>query len=160
MTEHKVRIADWAVASAPDRIITIGLGSCVAIVLYDARTRVGGMAHVLLPAPQGGKDAEFPAKFPSTAVPLLLDAMRARGAEGPVTARLVGGAALFTGLMTRDGAGAIGARNIEASRAALAAANVRVVGEEVGGEAGRSVYLDLATGVVRVRSMREGDRDL
>lgn len=160
MTEHRVKIAEWAVAAAPARIVTIGLGSCVAIVLYDARARVGGLAHVLLPAPGKATDADHPGKFPSSAVPCVLAEMRARGANGAITARLVGGASLFASLLTREGAGAIGERNVAASRAALAAARVPVVGELVGGEVGRSVFFDVGSGRVDVRSVRDGDRVL
>ncbi len=163
MTEHKVRIAEWAVAAAPDRIVTIGLGSCVAIVLYDERSKIGGLAHVLLPAAPGAQDVRYPGKFPTTAVPLLLGEMRARGAScaaGAITARLVGGASLFSGLLTPEGAGNIGERNVQASRDALKALRVRVVGEMVGGAFGRSVYFDVGTGRVNVRSMRGGDGEL
>jgi len=158
-----VRIAEWAVAAAPDRIVTIGLGSCVAIVLYDQRAKIGGMAHVLLPAASGAQDVRYPGKYPATAVPLLLGEMRARGASsaaGGITARLVGGASLFAGLLTPEGAGNIGARNVQASRDALQALQVRVEAELVGGDCGRSVSLDVATGRLDVRSMREGDRAL
>ncbi len=155
-----MRIGEWAVAAAPARIVTIGLGSCVAIVLHDARARIGGLAHVLLPTPAVGQEAEFPGKFPCSAVPLVLGEMRALGANGAITARLVGGASLFGAILAREGAGGIGDRNIAASRTALAAARLRVVGELVGGEVGRSVYFDVGTGKVHVRSVRDGDRVL
>jgi chemotaxis protein CheD len=160
VSEHKVRIGGWAVAAAPARIVTIGLGSCVAIVLHDATARVGGLAHVLLPAPTSPRDADQPGRIAATAVPRLLGDMRALGATGAITARLVGGASLFGAMLTRDGAGAIGERNIESARVALAAANVRVIGEAVGGTAGRSVYFEVGSGRVDVRSMRDGDRVL
>ncbi len=163
MTEHKVKIAEWAVALAPATLVTIGLGSCVAIVLHDPRTRVGGLAHVLLPSPAGAEAAERPGKCPSTAVPHLLAEMRALGASGAlgaITARLVGGASLFGPLLSGKGVGSMGQRNVAASRLALAAANVRVVGELVGGEVGRSVYFDVGSGRVNVRSVRDGDRVL
>lgn len=155
-----MKIAEWAVAAAPARIVTIGLGSCVAIVLHDARAQVGGLAHVLLPAATSVAAVSQPGKYPSSAVPCLLEAMRGLGANGTITARLVGGASLFGPLLTRDGAGAIGERNIAAARAALAEARVRVVGELVGGDAGRSVYFDVATGRIDVRSVRAGDHVL
>ncbi len=160
MTDHKVRIGEWAVAAAPARIVTIGLGSCVAIVLHDAKARVGGLAHVLLPAPTSSRDDDQPGRIAATAVPRLLGDMRALGANGAITARLVGGASLFGTMLTRDGAGAIGERNIASARAALAAANVRVIGEAVGGTSGRSVYFEVGSGRVDVRSMRDGDRVL
>lgn len=160
MTEHRVKIAEWAVAAAPAQLVTIGLGSCVAIVLHDARAQVGGLAHVLLPEATPSRGAEQPGRFPGSAVPLMLGEMRALGANGTITARLVGGASLFGPLLARDGAGAIGVRNVEAARAALATAKVRIVAEAVGGHAGRSVYFEVGSGRVDVRSLREGDRVL
>ena len=47
-SEIRVKVADYAVAST-GVIATIGLGSCVAIALYDPTARVGGLAHILLP---------------------------------------------------------------------------------------------------------------
>ena len=158
--EHRVKIAEWAAAAAPAQIVTIGLGSCVAIVLHDARARVGGMAHVLLPSPASTLDRDHPGKYPESAVPRLLQEMRALGAQGPITARLVGGASLFGALLTARAVGSMGDRNVAASRDALAAAKVRVVGEFVGGTVGRSVYFDVASGRVDVRSVRDGDRVL
>jgi chemotaxis protein CheD len=160
VTEHRVKIAEWVVAGAPATIITIGLGSCVAIVLHDAAARVGGLAHVLLPSPARALDSERPGKCPSSAVPRLLEEMRALGARGAITARLVGGASLFGPLLSGAGLGSMGERNVAASRHALAAAKVRVVGELVGGDVGRSVYFDVGTGRVQVRSVRDGDRVL
>ena len=54
-SEIRVSVADYAVA-ARGTITTIGLGSCVAIVLYDAAARVGGLAHVLLPSGSMSRD--------------------------------------------------------------------------------------------------------
>ena len=49
-TEIRVKVADYAVGRDEQTLITIGLGSCVAIALYDPRTRIGGLAHTLLPS--------------------------------------------------------------------------------------------------------------
>ena len=84
-----MKVADYAVASGDAVISTIGLGSCVAIVLHDPVARVGGLAHVLLPSEAMSRDTGNRAKFPGTAVPLLvcerlavrvaLNALRRRG---------------------------------------------------------------------------------
>ena len=47
-----------------DILVTIGLGSCVAILLHDPAAWVGGMAHVLLPSPALSRKDDNPAKFP------------------------------------------------------------------------------------------------
>lgn len=157
MTDQHVRIAHHAVARWDGRLVTIGLGSCVAIALYDAKHRVAGLAHVLLPDPSIARDASNPARFASTAVPMLLEEMRALGARGPFAGKLAGGAALFGALLGSGGA-QMGARNVAAARSALAAAGIPVVAEETGGNGGRSVSLEVSSGALTVRSVRGGER--
>lgn len=159
MTDQHVRIASHAVARGSGRLVTIGLGSCVAIAMHDAKFRVAGLAHVLLPDPSAARDASNPARFAQTAVPLLLAEMQALGARGAIRAKISGGAALFGSMLATVG-GQMGARNIEATRTALAAAGIPLVGEEVGGSAGRSVVLDVNSGTLTVRSVRGGERVL
>ncbi len=156
--ERRVGLADYCVAR-DGVIVTTGLGSCVAIVLHEPRTRVGGLAHVLLPDPALSRDGTNHARFPSTAVPLLLAEMRRLGAFDGVKAHLVGGASMFRSLLASTGLN-VGERNVLAARRALEAAGVPLVAEDVGGEHGRSVVFDVATGRVTVRSTRQGDRDL
>jgi len=72
--EIRVKVADYAVANGESIISTIGLGSCVAIMLYDGSSRIGGLAHILLPSEGLSLDSENRAKFPSTAIPMLASA--------------------------------------------------------------------------------------
>jgi chemotaxis protein CheD len=153
VTDHHVRIAHHAVARWDGRLLTIGLGSCVAIALHDAAHRVAGLAHVLLPDPSVARDPSNPARFATTAVPLLVEEMRALGGRGALTGKLAGGAALFGNLLGAGGA-QMGARNVAAAREALAKAGIRLVAEDTGGGAGRSVSLDVSTGAFTVRSVR------
>ena len=158
MTTLRVKVADFAVGRNGDTVIaTVGLGSCVAIALYDPATRVGGLAHVLLPNESMTRDRSNRAKFPSAAVPLLLAEMRGLGANGRVNARLVGGASMFGALLPAGGAN-IGERNVAASRAALTAAGLQLLGEDVGGDYGRSVFFHLADGRIEVHSLKAGRR--
>lgn len=158
-TDIRVRVADYAVTG--DGILsTIGLGSCVAIVLYDAVARVGGLAHVLLPSESMSRDRSNPAKFPATVVPLMLAEMDALGARvDRVRAKIVGGASMFGNVMLAGGVN-IGERNVIAVREALAGARVPIVAEDTGADYGRSVYLFLEDGRVEVRSLRRGARVL
>jgi chemotaxis protein CheD len=156
--EIRVRIAHHAVAKGRSRLVTIGLGSCVAIAIHDRTAKVGGLAHVLLPDASLGRGVENRARYASTAVPLLLEELKAIGAAGPFAASLVGGAALFGPLLAFGGS--VGARNIVAARTALAAARVPLVAEDVGGDSGRTVTFDVSTGKVKVRSVRGGEHVL
>ncbi|MBS1241988.1 MAG: hypothetical protein H6R40_1415 [Gemmatimonadetes bacterium] len=155
-----VGMAELAVARAPERLAALGLGSCVALALYDPAVRVGGMAHVLLPAPPPGTANPVPGRYAQTAVPLLVAQLEAAGADrGRLVARLAGGAAMFVGLAP-PGAIQTGDRNILAVREALSAAGIPIAGEWVGGDFGRSLVFDLASGRVEVASVRHGSREL
>ena len=153
-------MAQCAVATGEAVLATVGVGSCVAILLHDAEAAVAGMAHVLLPEPHREPDPAAPGKYATTAVPHLVREMEARGAvRDRVTARLVGGASMFGALRTATMAGA-GERTVIAARAALARAGIPVAAEAVGGAHGRAVRLYAADGRVRVTSYRHPDVDL
>jgi chemotaxis protein CheD len=160
VTTLRVKVADFAVGRDGDTVIaTVGLGSCVAIALYDPATRVGALAHVLLPAESMARDRTNRAKFPAAAVPMLLAEMKQLGCDGGIGARLVGGASMFASLLARGGVN-IGERNVEATVRALVAAGVPLVAQDTGGDYGRSVTLELDTGRVLVRSIKRGDNVL
>jgi chemotaxis protein CheD len=157
--EIRVKVADYAVANANTMISTIGLGSCVAIMLYDASSRIGGLAHILLPSEGLSLDSENRAKFPSTAIPLLLEEMRKRGAWGRPMAKIVGGASMFASLLPQGGIN-MGERNVEATKRVLRLAEIPLVASDTGGEHGRSVYFHVTDGRVVVKSIKMGERVL
>jgi chemotaxis protein CheD len=160
MNEIVVRVADVAAARGEAVLITLGLGSCVACVLHDPVAGAGGLAHVLLPSKTLARETANPAKFPETAVPLLVQKLVALGAEPErLRARLVGGAAMFANIST-PGVALMGERNVQAMRDALKVARVPVVGEDTGKDYGRSVYFFLPQGRLEVRSVLHGVREL
>lgn len=155
-----VRAGDLRVCHAGATLVTIGLGSCVAVALYDAAARIGGLAHVMLPDPSSARNPVPIGRFGSTAVPALLEAMEAEGAQrARVTARLIGGAAMFANVLAGN-ARTLGTRNVDAVRAALDRLGLAVAGEDVGGGHGRTVYFDVASGGIRVSSIQHGDVQL
>lgn len=156
-----VGISALEVGKAPTRLAALALGSCVAVILHDPVAKVGGLAHVLLPSPNVGRAREdAPARFAPTAVITLHQSVVALGGvPRRLTARLVGGASMFA---TLQPAGTIqmGERNVHAAREALHRQGVRLIGEAVGGDFGRSVDFDLATGKVIVTSYDHGKVEL
>jgi chemotaxis protein CheD len=144
-------MGDRRVGQGRGTLSITGLGSCVAIVLYDETSHVGGLAHVLLPDPSFSK-RERCWLFVTEAVPALLDELEEAGAErGRLTARLVGGAAMFQDLAPQEMPN-IGQRNISAARKVLARVGIPIVAEDVGGGSGRSIDFDLSNGRIRVSS--------
>ena len=157
--EVRVKVADYAVRRGPHVIATIGLGSCVAIALYDRDSQVGGLAHILLPSQAMSRETSNPAKFPETIVPLMLREMRQLGASATarISAKIVGGASMFGQLVSGTGIN-VGERNVTATREVLAAAGIPIIAEDTGLDYGRSVYFHLGDGRLDVRSLKKGDR--
>lgn len=148
-----MKVADWAAERGDGVLVTLGLGSCVAIMLYDPQAKIGAMAHVLLPSTSLARDITNRAKFPETAVPLLIERLKALGADPRrLVAKLAGGARMFGQLVT-PGTIQMGDRNILASRNALRAATIPIIREAVGGERGRTVRFHIKDGRVEIRSV-------
>jgi len=148
-----VNVADWAAERGDGVLVTLGLGSCVAIMLYDPQANAAAMAHVLLPSTSLARDITNHAKFPETAVPLLVDQLKRLGADPRrIVAKLAGGASMFSQLVT-PGTIQMGERNVLASRNALRAAAIPILRESVGGERGRSIRFHAQDGRVEIRSV-------
>jgi chemotaxis protein CheD len=142
-----------------DILTTIGLGSCIAVCVYDRQRKWGGMAHVVLPASNGVANPSPPAKFADLAVPLLLEELLARGSlKQGLKVALVGGAKMF--YFGQNPLLDIGQRNYEAIQTALRQRGIRVVAEEVGGQVGRTACLALGTGRLTVRTIGQEAREL
>src|SRR5262245_35337112 len=145
--EIMVRMGELAVSKAAgDVLVTIGLGSCIGLVLVDRRRSLAGLAHVMLPSATGGKPAA-PARFADQAVPALVERLRTLGAApAQLEAVLVGGAQMFA---LNGGSGLdIGGRNERAVREALQDARIPVRAAETGGSNGRTVRVHVNTGAV------------
>ncbi|HWR19963.1 MAG TPA: chemotaxis protein CheD [Clostridia bacterium] len=146
-----VGIAEMAIAKSPETITTLGLGSCVGIVLYDRIHKIGGLAHVLLPnAPKG--DSVNIAKYADTAVDELVRRMTLFGANPRLmTAKLAGGAHMF-GTTEQSDVMQVGKRNVEFSKTALIKNCIAIIAEDVGGTNGRTIVLNCETGSLTVRT--------
>lgn len=158
--EIPVNVAEYAVARESGILSSIGMGSCIALMLWDECARIGAMAHVLLPHESLSREAGPPAKFASTAVPFLVQELRLAGGFGRPIAKIAGGASMFGALLAGGGGINMGERNVAATRESLVNAGVPLVAHDVGGDYGRSVYFDVASGDVRIISIRHGTRYL
>lgn len=141
-------------AAEPSRLTTI-LGSCVAVTLYSPRRRRGMLCHVVLP--QSRNSYENPAKYADTAVPHMLSTLRGEGiAQSELTAKIVGGACMFgTGQASR-----IGDSNVDATVHALEAAGIGIAARDAGGNTGRRICFDLATGLISITSVGRPTRTI
>ncbi|MCF8009914.1 MAG: chemotaxis protein CheD [Clostridiales bacterium] len=153
LKEVHVGIADLGVVLRPDKLITMGLGSCVGVSLYDHVARVAGLLHLMLPYSTYFKNVDKKPKFADLGIPLLVDEMKKKGARLPcITAKLVGGAQMFSGndekLILN-----IGEKNVAAAREILKSMGIKIIAEEVGGNVGRTIILDSSDGKILIRTL-------
>ncbi len=153
MGEILVGIGEFRVAKGAI-LKTIGLGSCVALALYDPSQRIGGLAHVMLPKSNNGTVRS--AKYADQAVEMMLERMEMLGSDrSRVIAKIAGGAQVFKH-MTMDVL-KIGDRNVEAIRQTLRDFGIRLVSEDVGGNQGRTVYFFTTDGRMLVKYSGGGE---
>ena len=143
-------VAEWKAARSPDAIRTT-LGSCVGIVLYSAKKKIGGISHVLLADPPPGRIVQR-GKYARTAIDMLVADLQKLGVEpADVSARIFGGASMFDS-MNSSFFNNIGQSNVQATRETLEAKKIPIVEEDVGGNAGRTITLYLDDGRVLLRA--------
>lgn len=161
MEEIKVGIAEWKVAHKPARLITLGLGSCVGIALYDPRSSIGGLAHIMLPDSTGFQDISRRAKFADLAIPDLLEAMLRAGARRTsIVAKLAGGAQMYLSADRRLTILNIGERNAAMSRKVLENLGIPILAADTGGNYGRTMILDTTDGKVYIKTIGKGVKEI
>ena len=149
----KVGMADLNLCRDPDIITTLGLGSCIGIALYDPSTKIGGLAHIMLPDSTKMRNNSNIAKFADTGIEELLNRMIKAGAvKSRLVAKIAGGAKMFEVSGLSD-IGNVGQRNAEASRAKLKQLGIRLIAEDTGLNYGRTVELHCDNGDYYIQSV-------
>ncbi len=155
MDEYFVGMADLKVAKAPGKITTLGLGSCIGIAVFDPVTKVGGLAHIMLPshktAPNGATTNA--AKFADTGTDELIKSLINKGAsKSRMVAKIAGGAHMFNFKNSADFM-KIGENNYHAVVKSLKDHGIKIIAEDCGKDYGRTVTLDLDTGKYYIKAV-------
>lgn len=134
-----------------DVLVTYSLGSCIGVTMYDPIHKVGGMLHYQLP--NSKENANAPARnpymFADTGLQLLVDQMLQQGADKKnIKVKVAGGAQMLNDAKMFS----IGKRNHAAAKQLLWKFGMFVEKEEVGGQNARTIFLNVADGVLTVKS--------
>jgi chemotaxis protein CheD len=131
-------------------LVTYSLGSCIGVAIYDPVVKVGGLLHFMLPESSIDKDkaAKNPYMFADTGIPAFFKAAYALGLKKSRVKVAVAGGGM---ILDDSGRFNIGKRNYTTLRNLFWKNNVLIDAEDVGGSDSRTVYLDMATGTVKVR---------
>ena len=129
----KVDMADLKLCKSPDSITTLGLGSCVGIAIRDPVTKVGGLAHIMLPDSTQIRNTSNIAKFADTGITELVRIIvAAGGSRSRLVAKIAGGAQMFTFQNQKSEMIRVGERNVEATKAKLRQLRIPVLAEDTG----------------------------
>ncbi|MNI15673.1 Chemoreceptor glutamine deamidase CheD [compost metagenome] len=157
----KVGMADLNVITESGLIRTTGLGSCVGVTLFDPVEKVAGLAHVMLPSSDIAREGALNlAKYADTAVPKLVQEVLKLGASKKrLVAKMAGGSQMFAFAGTGDSM-RIGPRNVESCKSMLSELDIPLVGEDTGGNYGRTIELNCESGILFIRSVQKGIKEL
>ncbi len=154
MNKILVKIAELKVEKAPNVIVTMGLGSCVAVTFYDKVNKIGGLLHFLLPENPSNDSNYF--KYGDTGIREMIKYFKNIGTRlEDIDAKIIGGSIMFSQLL-KSTDNAVGPRNVKIAKEILERNKIRIVGEDTGGDYGRSVEFYLETGEIKISSYRTG----
>lgn len=146
-------MADLKVCKSPNGITTLGLGSCVGIALRDPNTKIGGLAHIMLPDSKAIRNNTNIPKFADTGIEELVKQVVAAGAgRGKLVAKIAGGAQMFA-FQNKSDLVRVGERNVEAVKKKLQELKIPILAEDTGKNYGRTVIFYPETGDFIIRSV-------
>lgn len=156
----KVGMADLKTCKAPDGLTTLGLGSCVGVAIRDPATKIGGLAHVMLPDSTTISQNSNQAKFADTGIQLLVDQMIKAGANrSRLVAKIAGGAQMFA-MQNKNDLVQVGRRNVEACKKKLAELKIPILAEDTGLNYGRTVIYYPESGDFVIRAVGKDERTI
>lgn len=149
----KVGMADLNVCIPPDAITTLGLGSCVGVVLYDPVKKICGMVHAMLPDSTKIRNNENLAKFVDTGIDELIKRLVAMGVnQSTLQAKIAGGAQMFAFSSNNDML-RVGGRNVEATIQRLTNLKIPIIASDTGSNYGRTIEFYPETGELWIKSV-------
>ena len=154
--EIRIGIADYKVSDSPDKLITLGLGSCVGIAIYDTQSKRGGLSHIMLPDSTSFTRDIKPEKFADLAIPIMIEEI-GNGRRSKLIAKIAGGASMFSFSSTTNN---IGQRNVEAVERVLKQFKIPILSSDTGGSIGRTMVVDLNNFIISIKNGSKEIRQL
>jgi len=139
-------------ATREPTVIKTVLGSCIAACLFDPVTRIGGMNHFMLPAPENPADHDADvSRFGVHAMDLLIGALQRAGGERlRLQAKVFGGGHV---LRIAVNGNSVPERNIQFIEKFLVTERITVVSRDLGGYLPRRIQFQTDTGRVLVKRL-------
>lgn len=144
--KEKIIFAQTGEVKAASNIHTtlrsVAIGSCVVIAAYDAKEKVGALAHILLPGEAPENKELQKTSYAANAVEELVRRMNMLGTKNKnIEVCLVGGANILKKMTMQTGM-----NNLYSVKNILKNKEFKIKAESVGGDERRSISLDIKNG--------------
>ena len=149
-TEH-IAAGQFKIGKATNDVYQAYLGTCVGLALFDKKTKIGGLIHILLPEPPSLPHSLYPEKYASSGVPMLIKGLLDLGASPGHMEATVAGGALVGPVSQQDINLDIGGRTTDITVSILEAAGIKTIQSETGGFFTCTLELNMATGRSHIR---------
>jgi chemotaxis receptor (MCP) glutamine deamidase CheD len=147
---HTIYVGDVCASKEPAEIRTL-LGSCVAVCLWDPKTRIGGMNHFLLPDSTESAMAFEPTRFGVHAMDVLIGELMMLGADRRRFVAKAFGAGHVLGV--KETPDSVPARNMAFVRRFCEDEGFPMVASDLGGKDPRIVVFSTETGKAKVKHL-------
>lgn len=152
--QQRAGIGEIKYGEAGDFLTAYGIGSCVAIVLYDVKKPMACMIHAVLPE-KPHKSAEK-GKYVDSGIEEGIRLLIEKGSSiTSIEAKVFGGANMFD---MKNDAITIGERNFGKVKAELEQKGIKLAGSDTGGDYGRTIEFSVSDKKANVKSFSHGSR--
>lgn len=153
----KVGMADYKIGTEGDTLVTLGLGSCIGVIIYDTAKKIAGMAHIMLPSSQEIKNNANKLKFADSCIDLMMEELLKRKvSRSSLKAKMAGGAQMFSVSLSSDTMN-VGKRNALAVKEKLKSLGIPIVTEDIYGNWGRTIRFNCSSFELSVKSIGKGE---
>lgn len=148
--EIKVNISDYKVSESPNTLITLGLGSCVGVAIYDRSSKIGGLSHIMLPDSSFFNNDIKAEKFADLAIPKMVKEITKGRTTRNLVAKIAGGANMFD-FKDNKSIMNIGDRNVLAVEKKLKEMGIPILSSHTGGKIGRTMIVNLDSFIINIK---------
>lgn len=143
--------------STAETLVAFSIGSGIAVSMYDAVTKVGGLLNFVLPdSSEIGSERvnHFPYMFADTGIPAFLEALNDINVKTETLKVVIAGGAQ---ILDQTADFNIGLKNYRAITSILSRKNIIIHYEDIGGSSKRALSLDIGSGCNMIQIAGQGE---
>ncbi|MCP3926927.1 MAG: HDOD domain-containing protein [Desulfobacterales bacterium] len=153
-----VTSGNYAIEQEKTSILQAFLGTCLGIVIFDRKNKIGGLIHILLSEPVSKLSTDYPEKYASTGIPIFIDKMINLGAEIENMTAYIAGGALVGPVSEQDMVLDIGGRTAEVANSILRKKGIKIEYSETGGFFSCCLELNLKNFICTIKPLSYDDK--